>query len=102
MSSTTSILFGRYNIFGKMDQAADLRPAAHLATQGRHLNYYVAIACVLLVGYLFRSSKQKRLDLPFYKAAKTKWIFDAETLIRDSYNKVCRPWSGAYPWVVRD
>ncbi|TEA12755.1 Cytochrome P450 monooxygenase BOA4 [Colletotrichum sidae] len=53
---------------------------------GRHASYYVAISAILVVAWLFQSRKPK-LPLPFYKAAKTKWMFDAETLIRDSYKK---------------
>ncbi|OLN97589.1 Ent-kaurene oxidase 4 [Colletotrichum chlorophyti] len=54
---------------------------------GKHISYYVAISAVLLVAWLFQSRKQKLPDMPFYDAAKTKWMFDAETLIRDSYSK---------------
>ncbi len=90
MPNTTSILSGSYNIFSKMDSALDLHPAAHMVVQSGHLSYYIAIACVLLAVFLAQSTKQSKMiaDIPFYKAAKTKWIFDAETLVRDSYNKV--------------
>ncbi|OHW96647.1 cytochrome p450 [Colletotrichum incanum] len=54
---------------------------------GRHMSYYVAIGTILLVAWLFQSRKKKLPEMPFYEAAKTKWMFDAETLIRDSYSK---------------
>lgn len=55
---------------------------------GKHISYYVAISAMLIVAWLFQSRKQRVSAIPFYKAAKTKWMFDAETLIRDSYGKV--------------
>lgn len=52
------------------------------------LSYYIALACILLTVYLVRGHRKEKLNLPFYKAAKSKWIFCAEDLVRDSYNKV--------------
>jgi ent-kaurene oxidase len=60
----------------------------HIVAGTRHLSYYVAIATVLCVAWLCQSKKQKQIDVPFYKAAKTKWLFGAEGLVLDSYNKV--------------
>jgi hypothetical protein len=60
----------------------------HVVVGGRHLSYYIAIGALLFVGWLLFSKRQKHVDVPFYKAAKTKWMFDAETLILDSYTKV--------------
>ncbi|KAJ0167756.1 Ent-kaurene oxidase [Colletotrichum tanaceti] len=54
---------------------------------GKHINCYVAISAMLVVAWLLQSRKKKLPEMPFYKAAKTKWMFDAETLIRDSYSK---------------
>lgn len=52
-------------------------------------NYYVAVAVALTVAWLMRSRKQhSTLPVPLYKASKTKWIFSAETLVKDSYRKV--------------
>ncbi|KAK5995867.1 Cytochrome P450 monooxygenase ATR2 [Cladobotryum mycophilum] len=50
---------------------------------------YTAVAVVLLVVWLVKPSSQSDnlQDIPFYKASKRKWIFDAETLIKDSYHK---------------
>ncbi|KAH6669138.1 ent-kaurene oxidase [Plectosphaerella plurivora] len=59
----------------------------HIVAGTRHLSYYVAIASVLCVAWLCQSKKQKQIDVPFYKAAKTKWLFGAEGLVLDSYNK---------------
>lgn len=51
--------------------------------------YYLAFAGVAAFVWLFcMRSDTSKLDIPFYKASKTKWIFDAETLIKDSYQKV--------------
>jgi hypothetical protein len=60
---------------------------------GRHVSYYVAVGTVLLVAWLFRWRRSQQPPLahvPFYKAGKTKWMFDAETAILDSYSKVSR------------
>src|SRR3569833_466261 len=90
MSNHTSILLGRYNIFtSKVDSAMDLQPTAGGVVRSAHLSYCIAIACVLLAIFMFKPGKQdKLLDIPFYKTAKTKWYFDAETAVRESYKKV--------------
>ncbi|CAM1510239.1 Fc.00g005740.m01.CDS01 [Cosmosporella sp. VM-42] len=63
-------------------------PLPHVVSGGKRLSYYVAIALVLLAAWLMQSRKQtSKLEVPFYKASKTKWIFDAESLIKDSYSK---------------
>jgi hypothetical protein len=67
----------------------------------KHLGYYVAIGAVVFAAWLLQTlqaRKQKQVDVPFYKAGKMKWMFDAETLILDSYSKV-RGWRamGAIP-----
>jgi hypothetical protein len=87
-NTTTSILFGRYGIFTKMDSSPKFRHAEPVVLHSGHLSYYVAIACALLVAYLLRSSKQKTVNVPYYKAGMMKWMFDAETLVRDSYSRV--------------
>lgn len=57
----------------------------------RNLTYYLAISVVLFLAWTWRSRKPASgVDAPFYKASKLKWMFDAETLIIDSYNKVRR------------
>ncbi|KAH7246834.1 hypothetical protein FSOLCH5_012080 [Fusarium solani] len=59
-----------------------------VVTGGKRASYYLTIAIVLLAVWLIRSRrKPSELEFPFYKAPKTKWIFDAETLIKDSYTK---------------
>jgi hypothetical protein len=91
MANATSILFGRYSIFSRADSTIEIEPVLDAVARRGHLSSYIAIGCVLLVACLFRSNKQKKaqhVDVPFYNAAKTKWFFDAETLVRDSYNKV--------------
>ncbi|KAF7554485.1 hypothetical protein G7046_g6810 [Stylonectria norvegica] len=58
---------------------------------GKRFSYYAAILLVLLAVWVLQSSlfrkQTSKLDIPFYKASKTKWIFDAESLIKDSYEK---------------
>jgi hypothetical protein len=89
--NTTSIFPERINFFSKMESAAPIHPTAPLVPRSGHLSYYIALACILLAYYIFRVSRHPlHPNIPFYKASKTKWIFDAETLVRDSYNKVCR------------
>ncbi len=98
-STAAAVLLRTYNIFSRTDSqytspVGGPRVATSTATFGSHLSYYVALACVLLVVYVLRGRRKSQLNLPFYKAAKTKWIFDAERLVRDSYNKVCsKPWT---------
>ncbi|EEY23335.1 ent-kaurene oxidase [Verticillium alfalfae VaMs.102] len=53
----------------------------------KNLSYYVGLGAILCVAWFFQSKKHGQIDVPFYKAAKTKWIFAAESLILDSYNK---------------
>ena len=58
---------------------------------GRNLTYYLAISVVLFLAWTWRNRKPASgVDAPFYKASKLKWMFDAESLIIDSYNKVRR------------
>lgn len=54
----------------------------------KNLSYYVGLGAILCVAWFFQSRKHKQIDVPYYKAAKTKWIFAAESLVLDSYNKV--------------
>ncbi len=105
-STAAAVLLRKYNIFSKADSLLDIAPAARMAAAsvsatvsksvsasasnpfaGR-LSYYIALACILLTVYLVQGHRKQKLNLPFYKAAKTKWIFSAEDLVRDSYNKV--------------
>ena len=74
-----------------MDSPIEFVPPTALVIRGQHLSYYVALGAILLAAYIFQSlqsSKSKHVEVPFYKASKMKWMFDAETLVRDSYNKV--------------
>jgi hypothetical protein len=59
--------------------------------EGHCTGYYIAVTIFLIAIWFFLPKKQtSHLEIPFYKASKTKWIFDAETLIKDSYTKVGR------------
>ncbi|KAH9909567.1 ent-kaurene oxidase [Xylariomycetidae sp. FL2044] len=54
----------------------------------RSTSYYVAIGLVLICIWLFQPSKQRcDVSAPFYKASRLKWMFSADTLLRDSYTK---------------
>ncbi|KAM0354162.1 hypothetical protein ACHAPU_001197 [Fusarium lateritium] len=56
--------------------------------EGKRAGYYITIAILVATLWLvLPRSKTSELEVPFYKASKTKWIFDAETLIKDSYAK---------------
>jgi hypothetical protein len=55
---------------------------------GKFLGYYIAIGAILVCTWLFQSKKEPAVSVPFYKASKSKWMFDAETQIRNSYSKV--------------
>jgi len=89
------MLLGRYDFFtNKMDSdSMTVESNASVAARSGRLTYYVAIACILAVAFFFRSRRQRQLEVPYYKASLTKWIFDAENLVRESYNKVssCNP-----------
>lgn len=57
---------------------------------GKRLPYYLTIAAILVIAWLFRPRSNQSLkidELPFYEAAMRKWIFGAEDLIKDSYAK---------------
>jgi hypothetical protein len=58
---------------------------------GKNLTYYVAIATTLLIAYLLQPRKYNSVVAPFYKASRMKWMFSADSLVRDSYNKVSSP-----------
>jgi hypothetical protein len=95
MSINSSFAFGAYKLF-KRESTIDLQPSPDAVIGARYWSYYVALACVLLAGVLLRSSRERGgVDAPFYKASRMKWMFDAETLVRDSYNKV-RPYSSLH------
>ncbi|KAI1659919.1 ent-kaurene oxidase [Daldinia decipiens] len=65
---------------------ADALPSQVL--DGSRLSYYVAISAVLFCIWLFQSGKQKcSVSAPFYQASRLKWMFNADTLIKDSYSK---------------
>lgn len=73
---------------------ADIRPTAEAILGefnfgGQGYGYYTAFFTVLLVAWLVQLSRQtNKIAVPLYKASKWKWIFDGETLIKDSYEKV--------------
>ncbi|KAK8067076.1 hypothetical protein PG997_013823 [Apiospora hydei] len=54
---------------------------------GRRLSYYLALLVALLVAYFMRPKTQRSVSAPFYKASRMKWMFSADTLVRDSYGK---------------
>lgn len=56
---------------------------------GRNLTYYLALDGLLFLAWAWRNRGPALVvDAPFYKASKLKWMFDAESLILDSYSKV--------------
>ena len=55
----------------------------------RNLTYYLAISIVLFLAWTWRNRRPvSGVDAPLYKASKLRWMFDAESLIIDSYNRV--------------
>lgn len=90
MSANSTFSLGGYNIFRQ--EAVNPHPESHVLVRSSHASYYVAILCILSLVYLFHPfGRASGVDVPFYKAGKSKWIFDAENLVRDSYNKVNSP-----------
>ncbi|KAI1283432.1 cytochrome P450 [Xylaria sp. FL0933] len=58
-----------------------------ISTNGR-LIYYVAITAIALCAWLFGSQKRHpRVSAPFYGVSRIKWMFNADSLIKDSYCK---------------
>ncbi|KAM5356401.1 hypothetical protein ACJ41O_003047 [Fusarium nematophilum] len=79
MDNVSSLLASPINVDVQLPQ---------VVTGGKRASYYITITILLLTVWLLRSRNQgSKLEVPFYKASKTKWIFDAETLIKDSYTK---------------
>ncbi|KAI1135209.1 ent-kaurene oxidase [Hypoxylon sp. FL0543] len=55
---------------------------------GSRLSYYIAFSAIVLCIWLFQPDKRKcGVSAPFYKASRLKWMFSADTLIKDSYSK---------------
>ncbi|KAI1342040.1 cytochrome P450 [Xylariaceae sp. FL0016] len=51
-------------------------------------SYYVAIAVVLFCVWWFQPSDKKcTISAPFYKASRLKWMFSADSLVKESYFK---------------
>lgn len=91
MSVNSTFSFGGYNIFTP-DPTAKGHVESQVLVRSGHASYYVAIFSVLLLVYLLSPFRRPSgVDVPFYKAGKLKWIFDAESLVVDSYNKVNSP-----------
>ncbi|KAH7309460.1 cytochrome P450 [Stachybotrys elegans] len=58
------------------------------ALAGNRVAYYVGAAALIITAWSLQSKKKApHIEVPFYKASKLKWIFDAETLIKHSYDK---------------
>ncbi|KAH6648936.1 cytochrome P450 [Truncatella angustata] len=54
---------------------------------GNNLSYYLIIATTLFLVWFFQPDKSNGVSAPFYKASRMKWMFSADSLVRDSYNK---------------
>ncbi|OTA91943.1 hypothetical protein M434DRAFT_75356 [Hypoxylon sp. CO27-5] len=55
---------------------------------GSRLSYYIAFSAILICIWLFQPDKQRcGVSAPFYKASRLKWMFSADTLVKDSYSK---------------
>jgi hypothetical protein len=62
----------------------------NFSIEGKRAGYYITFTILIATLWLILPKKKtSQLEIPFYKASKTKWIFDAESLIKDSYTKVC-------------
>jgi hypothetical protein len=89
MSLNSTFSFGGYNLF-KRDPTIEIGRSEPVMIPINHLSYWLALGCLLFTAFLVKSGKRKNAGVtaPFYKASKMKWMFDAENLVRDSYNKV--------------
>ncbi|KIL90538.1 hypothetical protein FAVG1_06271 [Fusarium avenaceum] len=60
----------------------------NFSIEGNRAGYYITFTILIATLWLILPKKKaSQLEVPFYKASKTKWIFDAESLIKDSYTK---------------
>lgn len=90
--SNNGTSFARYIT---MDSASiDFVQAAPVVVRAQHLSYYVTFGVIVLAAWVFQSlqsskSNTCKVKAPFYKASIIKWYFSAESLVRDSYWKVC-------------
>ncbi|KAI0434628.1 cytochrome P450 [Xylaria sp. FL1042] len=58
-----------------------------ISTNGRFI-YYAAITAIALCVWLFGSPKREaHVSAPFYGVSRIKWMFSADSLIKDSYGK---------------
>ncbi|KAI3324948.1 cytochrome P450 [Xylariaceae sp. AK1471] len=49
---------------------------------------YAAVGTILLYAWFFHSPKREpRVSAPFYEVSRMKWMFSADTLIKNSYSK---------------
>ena len=89
MSSNDNFSFRGYSLLSPSPRSGAPSEST-LQTGGSHAGYYVAVFLLLTLLYIFSSSRGAcgSANVPYYKAGKLKWMFDAETLVRDSYAKV--------------
>ena len=88
MTTNSTLLFAGYHLFG-IDSPLDTTATTPLLAQPSRLSYYIAAAGILLVAFAMRIRKRSEsVHAPFYNASMMKWMFDAESLVRDSYGKV--------------
>jgi hypothetical protein len=52
--------------------------------------YYVAFGLIILGIWFSQGKKPNNLAAPFFKASRLRWMFDAESLVRESYSKVSK------------
>ena len=58
-----------------------------VVTSSSRSPYYATIAAILFIAWLLRTTNRGKIEAPFYKGSLRKWIFDAETLVKDSYSQ---------------
>ncbi|KAJ2896435.1 cytochrome P450 [Zalerion maritima] len=63
----------------------DLRPSTLL--YGTNLKCYVALAVIAFTIWWFQGDGAVPVDVPYFKAGKTRWMFQADELVRESYEK---------------
>lgn len=62
-----------------------------VAFEGKRWSYYMGISALLILLWcikLRRQSMDPAVGFPHYKGSKFKWIFSAESLVKDSYKQV--------------
>ncbi|KKA30548.1 hypothetical protein TD95_003633 [Thielaviopsis punctulata] len=75
------------SILGYEDMELQLPEMPTIISGCRNIWWYAVIVAACFLYWIFTRAEEPVIDIPVYTASKAKWMFSAETLIKDSYNK---------------